>query len=83
MLSSVAQRLAALHDAGYVHCALKPSKVILVAATRRWALVGFSRAAPPGTATSLDFTLAYAAPEAVRAFVRGQRHIDAYEALDA
>lgn len=83
MLSSVAQRLAALHDAGYVHCALNPAKVILMAATRRWAVVGFSRAAPAGTVTPLNFTLAYAAPEAVRAFVRGHRHITADEALDA
>lgn len=83
MLSAVSKRLASLHAAGYVHGDLKPSKVMLTAIDNRWTVGGFSRAARAGTWSPMRFTLAYAAPEAVAAFARGEETLECVAALDA
>eukprot|EP00892_Ulva_mutabilis_P004140 jgi/Ulvmu1/2098/UM125_0001.1 len=83
MLSSVSKRLSALHDAGYVHCNLKPSKILLPASTRLWKVSGFSRVVRAGSEVPLRFTLAYAAPEVVAACMSGCEAIRCTPALDA
>ena len=79
----MSQRIAILHDAGYVHGNLKPSKVLFMAANRRWTVSGYSRAAVAGAEAPLHFTLAYAAPEAASAFVSGWKCMACTPALDA
>eukprot|EP00892_Ulva_mutabilis_P004163 jgi/Ulvmu1/2118/UM127_0003.1 len=83
MLSSVSKRLAALHDAGYVHCDLKPSNIMLMTSDKRWTVVGFSRAACAGAEVPLHLTLAYAAPESVRAFANGEETMRCTPEMDA
>ena len=83
MLSSVSKRLAALHEAGYVHRDLKPSNIMLMTTDKRWTVVGFSRAARAGTEMPLHLTLAYAAPESVRAFASGATTMACQPSQDA
>lgn len=83
MLSSVSKRLASMHDAGYVHCDLKPSNVMMMTSDKRWTVVGLSRAARAGAEVPLRLTLAYAAPEAVRGFANGDETMVCAPELDA
>lgn len=75
--------LAEMHDAGYAHRDVKPSSVLWLPHERRWAAVGFGSAARIGSAAALHFTLTYAAPEVVAAFVAGQQCVDVAAAQDA
>lgn len=66
VLGCVAERVAELHDAGYVHRDLKPGNIMLLPKEERWAIVDYGCVARVGVSSPLRFSLAYAAPEVVR-----------------
>ena len=83
VLSHVSARLADMHEAGYVHRDLKPANVMWLPRENRWTVIDFGCTARTGHRAALAFTLTYAAPEVVRAFVAQERHIEAAPAVDA
>jgi serine/threonine protein kinase len=73
-----------LHAAGYVHRDLKPANIMWLPSQNRWTLIDFGCAVRIGSKAHTGFTLAYAAPEAVRAHYRSDEDtLVATEALDA
>ena len=83
VLSNISQRLADMHDAGYVHRDLKPANVMWLPRENRWTIIDFGCVARVGEKVSLSFTLAYAAPEVVHAVYANQYSMEASPALDA
>ena len=82
MLSNIAERLADMHDAGYVHRDIKPANVVWLPRQNRWTIIDFGCAARIGQEAPLSFTLAYAAPEVVRALHMQQQYVNSMPALD-
>jgi serine/threonine protein kinase len=78
----LATRLEALHALGYVHRDLKPANVMWLPRQNRWTVIDFGCATRIGDAARIAFSVAYAAPEAIRAFRTGQAMIVTREALD-
>eukprot|EP00892_Ulva_mutabilis_P004146 jgi/Ulvmu1/2102/UM125_0006.1 len=83
VLSNISQRLADMHDAGYVHRDLKPANVMWLPRENRWTIIDFGCVAPDGEIAPLNFTLAYAAPEVVKAYHDSEPVIRSSTALDA
>ena len=83
VLSNISQRLADMHDAGYVHRDLKPANVMWLPRENRWTIIDFGCVARDGEIAPLNFTLAYAAPEVVRAYHNGEPVVMSNTALDA
>ena len=80
----ICECLEDLHKAGYVHRDLKPANIMWLPSQNRWTLIDFGCAARIGTEARMGFSLAYAAPEVVRAYFREQKTtITATAALDA
>ena len=82
VLAHVADRVRQLHAAGYVHRDLKPGNVMWLPRTNRWIIIDFGSVAAVGSTARLSFTLAYAAPEVLRARLDGRGTIEVHEALD-
>ena len=83
ILSSISKRMADMHEAGYVHRDLKPSNIIWLPRQNRWTVIDFGCIARVGEAAPMCFTLTYAAPEVVRAYIDGKRRHPATAAVDA
>eukprot|EP00892_Ulva_mutabilis_P004013 jgi/Ulvmu1/1984/UM012_0146.1 len=83
VIQHVAERLADLHGAGYVHRDLKLSNVMWLPRENRWTLIDFGCAALIGTMAPLSYSLQYAPPEVVRAVQIGCRSIQAQSSMDA
>ena len=83
VLSHIADRLKDLHGAGYVHRDIKPGNIMFLPRTKRWTLIDFGCAARTGSHARTGFSLFYAAPEALRAYMAGEGGVVAAEALDA
>jgi serine/threonine protein kinase len=83
VLSNVAARLSDMHEAGFVHRDLKPANVMWLPRENRWTVIDFGCTARIGAPAPLAYTLAYAAPEVVRAFELGANSIESNPALDA
>jgi eukaryotic-like serine/threonine-protein kinase len=83
VLSHVAERLKDLHGACYVHRDVKPGNVMWLPRTKRWTLIDFGCAAQTGTRARTGFSLFYAAPEVLRAYLAKEDTIEVTEALDA
>jgi serine/threonine protein kinase len=72
-----------MHEAGFVHRDLKPANVMWLPRENRWTVIDFGCAARIGAPAPLSFTLAYAAPEVLRAVERGIKTVESTPALDA
>jgi serine/threonine protein kinase len=83
VLANIAQRLEAMHAAGYAHRDLKPANVMWLPRENQWTLIDFGCAAKVGKETPLSFTMAYAAPEVIGAWQSGQKSILAAEEQDS
>eukprot|EP00892_Ulva_mutabilis_P002729 jgi/Ulvmu1/12457/UM009_0109.1 len=82
VLADLLQRLSAMHACGWVHRDLKPGNVLWRPHEHQWTLIDFGCAAETGSDAPLMLSLAYAAPEVVNAFCRGDTTVRATEALD-
>ena len=83
LLINVAERLALMHDAGFVHRDLKPANVMWLPRENRWTIIDFGCAARCNAAAPVSFTLAYAAPEVLRAVELNSPTIQSAPAIDA
>ena len=75
MLNQLALRMKDLHALGYVHRDLKPGNVMWLPRENCWTVIDFGCAARTGDSARLAFSLAYASPEVVAAFRRGDKTI--------
>lgn len=82
MVKHTAERLKALHAAGYVHRDLKPANVMWLPRANRWTVIDFGCVAPVMSQRKAALSVRYAAPEAVGAH-RGGRCMVVDESLDA
>lgn len=83
VLANIAQRLEAMHAAGYAHRDLKPANVMWLPRENQWTLIDFGCAAKVGREAPLSFTMAYAAPEVIAAWKSGEKTVTAAETMDA
>jgi serine/threonine protein kinase len=83
MILQLALRLKELHALGYVHRDLKPSNVMWLPRENRWTFIDFGCVARTGEAACLGFSLAYAAPEVIAAYRRGEQSVIAQVRLPA
>eukprot|EP00892_Ulva_mutabilis_P003618 jgi/Ulvmu1/1628/UM113_0005.1 len=82
VIQHVAERLADLHAAGYVHRDLKLSNIMWLPRENRWTLIDFGCAARAGESAPLRLSLKYAPPEVVRAVRSGAPAVVASAAMD-
>lgn len=73
MIHQLAIRLRDLHGLGYVHRDLKPSNVMWLPRENRWTLIDFGCAARIGESAKQGFSIAYAAPEVISTYRRGDK----------
>ena len=82
VVKHTAERLKALHAAGYVHRDLKPANVMWLPRANRWTVIDFGCVAPIRSQRKAALSVRYAAPEAVAAY-RGGKAMLVDESLDA
>jgi serine/threonine protein kinase len=83
VIANVATRLQEMHNAGYAHHDLKPANVMWIPRENQWTLIDFGSAGRLGRNTPLRFTLAYAAPEVLKAWKNGEKTCISTTAIDA
>jgi serine/threonine protein kinase len=83
VLVHVATRLRDMHAAGYVHRDIKPGNIMLLPRKNSWTVIDFGCTARTGEHASLSFTVQYAPPEVIDAYMAKQKTIVATEAMDA
>ena len=76
--------MAAMHDAGLAHLNIKPSNIMWFPQLEggHWSITDFGCCARAGEAAPVASTLAYAAPEVVRAYLNSQDCMTAAPAMD-
>jgi eukaryotic-like serine/threonine-protein kinase len=82
IVGHLAERVKKIHAAGLVHRDLKPANVMWLPSVNGFTVIDFGSAARVGQEAQISFTLAYAAPEAVTAYARGETRMLAMNALD-
>lgn len=82
MIHHLAMRMQVFHALGYVHRDLKPGNVLWLPRENRWTVIDFGCAARIGQHAPLGFTVAYAAPEVIRAYRRGEKSMVADPSID-
>ena len=79
----VATRLRDMHAAGYVHRDVKPGNIMLLPRKNSWTVIDFGCTARTGEPAPLSFTVQYAPPEVIDAYLANHKSIVATEAMDA
>ena len=74
--------MADMHDAGLVHLNIKPSNIMWFPQGGHWSITDFGFCARVGEAAPVASTLAYSAPEVVRAYLSSQDCMAAAPAMD-
>jgi hypothetical protein len=82
IVGHLADRVKRIHGAGLVHRDLKPANVMWLPSVNGFAVIDFGSAARAGGEAGISCTLAYAAPEAVAAFKKGETRMLVTGALD-
>ena len=82
VLRDVSKRMAAMHDAGLVHLNIKPSNIMWFPEGAHWSITDFGCCAFVGEAAPVASTLAYSAPEVVRAYLGNLDCMTAAPAMD-
>ena len=77
MMHQLALRTRDFHRLGYVHRDLKPGNVMWLPRQNRWTVIDFGCAARTSAPARLGFSLAYAAPEVIAAYRRGEHSMAA------
>ena len=83
VLVDVATRLRDMHAAGYVHRDVKPGNIMLLPRKNSWTVIDFGCTARTGEPAPLSFTVQYAPPEVIAAYLEKHKSIVATEAMDA
>jgi serine/threonine protein kinase len=81
-LVHIAQQLEILHSVGWVHRDLKPGNTIWLPSQNKWSLIDFGCAGQTGQPAELSFSLYYAPPEVIQAFMRRDATIIADPSAD-
>ena len=61
-----------LHGAGYVHRDVRPGSLMWMPRKRHWTLIGFACATAAYSKAALTYSIAYAAPEVLKAVLDGE-----------
>ena len=83
VLVHVATRLRDMHAAGYVHRDVKPGNIMLLPRKNSWTVIDFGCTARTGEPAPLSFTVQYAPPEVITAYLAKHKSVVATEAMDA
>jgi eukaryotic-like serine/threonine-protein kinase len=83
VLGHVSQRIADLHQEGFVHRDLKPGNIMWQPRTYNWVLIDFGLVAGIQTNAPVGCTPGYAAPETAQALMQGQRQMLVTEKVDS
>jgi serine/threonine protein kinase len=82
IVGHLADRVKRIHGAGLVHRDLKPANVMWLPSVNGFTVIDFGSSARSGVEAGISCTLAYAAPEAVAAFKKGETRMLVTGALD-
>jgi serine/threonine protein kinase len=83
VLGHVSQRIADLHQEGFVHRDLKPGNIMWQPRTYTWVLIDFGLVAAIQEYAPVGCTPGYAAPETAQALLQGQRQMLVDEKVDS
>jgi hypothetical protein len=82
IVGHLTDRVRRIHGAGLVHRDLKPGNVMWLPSVNGFTVIDFGSAARAGEEAGISFSLAYAAPEAVAAYAKGETRMLVTGALD-
>jgi hypothetical protein len=82
IVGHLADRVRKIHSAGFVHRDLKPGNVMWLPSVNGFTVIDFGSTARSGEEAGISCSLAYAAPEAVAAYAKGETRMLVTGALD-
>lgn len=83
VLLHVALRLRDMHQDGFVHRDIKPGNIMFLPRKNSWTVIDFGCTGRTGEPSPLSFTVQYAPPEVIAAYLSKDKTIIATEAMDA